>query len=95
MNICEAIRSRSVLEIYYDGGTRIIEPHCHGTSTAGNEVLRAFQVSGYSNSGRPHDWKLFVVSKIRNMNVRNQTFLENRPLYSPRDKNMSQICCHV
>lgn len=60
--ICAAIRSRAVLQFSYDGGIRTVEPHCHGISRADNEVLRAWQTGGYSESGEPVGWKLFEVS---------------------------------
>ena len=44
--ICAAIKNRAVVEFYYNGGLRTVEPHCHGISTAGNEVLRGYQTGG-------------------------------------------------
>jgi len=93
--ICSAIASRSVVQFYYDGGVRIVEPHCHGISTADNEVLRGFQVSGYSQSGQPHAWKLFDVAKISGFTLLGQTFDMNRPGYNPDDSAMSMVHCHV
>ena len=74
--ICAAIRSKNEMEIFYNGGTRIIEPHCHGISKAGNEVIRAYQVSGYSKSRNVPFWRLFDVSKISGMRIREQKFLQ-------------------
>ena len=94
-NICSAIRARAVIQFYYDGGDRIVEPHCHGTSTAGNEVLRGYQTGGYSSSGKPVEWKMYDVSKISNIRQTGQRFSSNRPGYNPNDKGMSSIHCHV
>jgi hypothetical protein len=93
--ICDAIRRRAVIEFYYDGGMRTVEPHCHGTSTSGNEVLRGYQTGGYSESGKPVEWKLFDVSKMSALTITNQTFAQNRPSYNPNDKQMSVVHCHV
>jgi hypothetical protein len=41
--ICAAIKKKAVIQFNYKGSLRIVEPQCHGTSTAGNEVLRGFQ----------------------------------------------------
>src|SRR4051794_17155342 len=93
--ICQAIATRAVVEFSYDGGSRTVEPHCHGVSTAGNEVLRGYQTAGYSESGNPIAWKLFDVSKIEGLSVTNRTFDQNRPGYNPDDKAMTTVHCHV
>lgn len=93
--ICDAISKRAVVQFYYDGGMRTVEPHCHGTSTAGNEVLRGYQSGGYSESGKQVEWKLFDVSKISSLSQTGNTFPQNRPFYNPADKAMSVVHCHV
>jgi hypothetical protein len=94
-NICAAISKRAVVRFYYEGGIRTVEPHCHGTSTAGNEALRGFQTGGYSESGNPVGWKLFDVSKISAWGDAGSTFASNRPGYNPQDRGMSRVHCHV
>ena len=93
--ICAAIRDRDVLRFSYSGGTREVEPHCHGISRAGNEVLRAYQTGGYSESGKTVGWKLFEVSRITGITRTGETFASNRPGYNPNDTQMSEIYCHV
>ena len=92
--ICEAIRTRSVLEIYYNGGPRTVEPHCHGISRAGNEVVLAYQTGGHSDS-EPVAWKLFDVGLLRSLRSTGQTFTTNRPGYQPFGKHMTSVHCHV
>ena len=46
--ICAAIGSKQLLHLDYGGGSRTVEPYVYGVSTAGNEVLRAFQTGGHS-----------------------------------------------
>ena len=93
--ICDAISKRTVIQCHYDGGTRTIEPHCHGISTAGNEVLRGFQTGGYSESGNPVAWKLFDVSKMSAVQATALSFAGNRAGYNPNDKGMKTVHCHV
>jgi len=62
--IAAAIGTHTRLTIWYSGGARLIEPHAYGTSQAGKELLKAFQVSGHSNSARPTGWKTFRVDRI-------------------------------
>lgn len=91
--ICHAIKHKFCLEFYYNGGTRIVEPHCYGVSKAGNELLRAFQISGFSESGNPVGWKLFRIDKARDVKVSSDDFNGPRPEYNPNDSAMTTIYC--
>ena len=93
--ICEAISSRKVIEFNYNGGVRVVEPHCHGISRAGNEVLRGYQTDGYSESGNSVGWKMFEVSGMSIVQSTGDVFDQNRPGYNPDDKHMTSIHCHV
>ena len=95
LTICEAIRKRMVIRFYYDGGIRVVEPHCHGFSTVGHEVLRAYQIGGFSKSGNPVGWKLIAVRRIYGLQPEDTTFTEIRPGYNPSDQSMSSIHCAV
>lgn len=89
-DVVNAISNRNLLEFYYDGGNRIVEPHSYGITTKGNEGLRAFQVSGYSSSGEM-GWKMFDLSKARSINILNRSFGSPRAGYRRGDKGMSRI----
>ena len=93
VTICEAIKKRMVIRFYYDGGIRIVEPHCHGLSADGTEVLRAYQIGGHSKSGHPVGWKLIELSRISGLQHEDTTFTNNRPGYNPGDQSMSSIHC--
>ena len=94
-DICSAIKTKRIITFYYDGGLRRIEPYCHGVTKKGNELLRAFQISGYSRSGNPIGWKLFSLSKIANLKILDDTFQSIRRDYNPKDSAMSRIFCKV
>lgn len=87
----EAIRLKKVVEFVYDGGTRVVEPHCLGTSTAGNMALRGFQVSGHSLTEGIPDWRFFDLSKILRLTVLDKTFQSPRPGYRRGDRGMDYI----
>lgn len=89
-NIKNAIRNRNLIEFYYDGGNRTVEPHCYGITTAGNEGLRAFQVDGHSSSGKM-GWKMFDLGKADDIEILDETFDSPRPGYSKGDKGMDMI----
>lgn len=73
----------------------IAKTYCYGISTAGNELLRAYQIGGYSQSGKSVGWKLFRVSNISNLKVIDKSFENIRPGYNPRDSAMTTIYCNV
>lgn len=92
--ICSAIRNKQVIQFFYNGGTRVVEPHCHGVTTAGNEGLRAYQISGYSESGKM-GWKMFDLNHASSIIILDDTFSSPRPGYNRDDKGMSQIYCQL
>ncbi|HOM61622.1 MAG TPA: hypothetical protein PLP49_09370 [Anaerohalosphaeraceae bacterium] len=93
-DICRAIKSRNLISFDYDGGRRKVEPHCYGVGKKG-ELLRAFQVSGHSESGEPYGWKLFSVEKISDLTIEKETFDSPRPDYKANDSAMLRIYCCV
>lgn len=93
--ICDAIRTLAVIEFHYDGRLRIVEPHCHGTSRAGKEVLRGYQVAGESSSGKTLGWRLFEVDKITGLSATGESFSDPRPGYNPEDSHMISIHCRL
>lgn len=72
--ICLAIKSRNIVVFNYNSGSRKLEPYCYGLSKKGKELLRAYQISGYSSSGKSEGWKLFNISKISNLKILNEIF---------------------
>ncbi len=93
--ICNGIRDRKVIRFYYGGGFRTVEPFCHGISTVGNDVLRGWQIGGYSESGEPQGWKLFQVDTISHLTITDEVFEGRRPGYNPNDSAMLTIYCHA
>lgn len=93
--IYRAINSRFVLQFWYNGGTRIVEPFCYGIDLEGNELLRGYQIGGYNETGKKGEWKLFKVEKVMSLEVTNQHFTGERPNYRPRDPDMETIYCHI
>ncbi len=90
--ICEAIRNQKIIEFYYDGELRVVEPHCFGITTAGNPGLRAYQIGGYSSSGR-FGWKMYDMSKADDFQITDNFFDSPRDDYNSEDKGMSEVIC--
>lgn len=91
--IINAIENQNLLEFEYEGYSRIVEPHCYGLTTKGNEAIRAYQVDGYSSSGRM-GWKLYDLSKADNFEILDDIF-ETRGDYKQGDKGMSEIFVEI
>jgi hypothetical protein len=95
LRICEAIRSRRVLEFDYRGYHRVVHSYCHGFTSTGAESLRAVQVSGGSRSGALGNGKIWTVGKMKNLHVTAETYDADDPHYNPDDTAMVEIHCRV
>jgi hypothetical protein len=93
--ICDAIREKKVISFQYNGFDRVVEPHAHGISTAGNPCLRCYQISGGSASRRVPDWKMMRTDAISGLTVSENTFSSPRPGYKKGDRGMSRIFCEL
>lgn len=91
--IINAIKNQNVLTFNYEGESRTVEPHCYGVTTKGNEAIRAYQIDGYSSSGRM-GWKLYDLSKADYIDVQDETF-DVRDDYKRGDKGMSKIFVEI
>ena len=92
--MCAAIAGRHYLTFTYDGLPREIEPHAHGTSVTGKEVVRGFQTAGESSSGSL-GWRMWVVAKMEGLIVSSAAFEGVRPLYTRGDSQMHPVHCEI
>jgi len=94
--IINAIENRNLLRFYYKDHLRVVEPHAYGKTSKGNEILRAYQVDGTSDSGSVPDWRLFSINKIERLTVLfDDTFLKPRIGYKSGDSAMDIIYCEL
>jgi len=93
--ICKAINSRKIISFMYEGGRRYVEPYCYGILKNRNEALRAYQIKGYSSSGKKFGWKLFHISKMKGIKLESDGFNEIRPKYNPNDSAISKTFCNI
>ena len=93
--ICQAIQEMKLLTFNYNGHHRTVEPHAYGISTAGNECLRCYQVSGGSSSGKVPDWKMMTTDNIIGLSLSQDKFSSPRNGYKKGDKGMSTIFCEL
>lgn len=95
-DICEAIRVRNVVDVEYRGTRRIVEPHAHGVSPDGDEVVVVFQRSGESRSGNPVGWKALHAAELTRLTLLEVTF-EARDGYRAggRSDNLREVHCCI
>lgn len=91
--IIDAIENQNVIEFNYDGELRVVEPYCYGKTTAGNEGLRAYQIDGFSSSGKM-GWKMYDLGKADDIEVSDEPFSTKND-YKRGDKGMSEIYAEI
>lgn len=89
--IAEAIASHKLLQLDYNGSTRVVEPHIYGLDTHGHEALSAYQVTGGSLSGENIGWKTFEIGKIRHLRLLSSRFNRPRPEYNAADAKFESV----
>lgn len=68
--ICKAIKEGKVINFFYEGGNRTIEPHCLGYLADNKKmVLVGYQIAGYSESNLFPPIRCFAVASIRNLAI--------------------------
>ena len=92
--LCRAITGRMLIQFKYDGRSRIVEPFCCGVSSAGNYVLRGFQIRG-ADKTKPLCWRLYELSEMSQLNITQHTFEGKRADYQPNDSAMNDIFCRL
>ncbi len=78
----------------YDGRSRVVEPFCCGISTAGNYVLRGFQIRG-SDKTKPLCWRLYELAEISQLSITQHSFKGKREDYNSEDSAMTEIFCRI
>lgn len=93
-DICTAIHQRRLLRFWYPSGVRVVEPYAYGVGDSGRELLRAYQVSGFSHS-REEGWKLFHVEDMHEIELAEETFVAPRLGYMRNDPSMTKLFCEL
>ena len=88
---CDALRRGRVLDLRYDGFSRSVEVHAVGVSTAGNTVMRVYQIRGGCVHNEPVGWKLMRTDEAVSAHVTDEPSLAPRPGYKRGDKAMVRI----
>jgi hypothetical protein len=89
-----AITQRRKIRFWYDGKERIAEPHDYGIQ-GGKMRLLAYQTGGQSKSGHLPNWRWIDVSRIKDLEILNETFAGNRPAPSGHHHKWDQLLLRV
>lgn len=96
MDLCAAITGRRLIDFVYDGRPRTVIPAAYGRhKTTANVVLRAYQIAGTSSSRPVPLWDLFLVERMTECVILDETFTSDPPSYARGDKHMSEIYCQL
>jgi len=89
-----AISQRRKIRFWYAGKERIAEPHDYGIQN-GQLRLLAYQVGGQSSTGHLPNWRWLDVSRIKDMEILDQTFAGNRPAPSGQHQKWDDLLLRV
>jgi hypothetical protein len=81
--ICEAIATRSRLQICYHDHYRVVEPNEYGSDHRGNPVLLAYQVEGGGGRDSRAGWRVLDLASMVRLTLLPDHF--NGPM--PRSKD--------
>ncbi len=91
--ICEAVSRRLLMMFAYADSVRVVEPHVCGVNSAGNLVLSAWMLPGYSRSDPDGAWRTFLLERMWATQILPQHFAGPRTGYNPHDGRMQRIVC--
>ena|SRR5690242_7315754 len=98
--ICDAIRSRRVIQFYYTGdthpGIRKVEPHMVASTSAENLVLSAWFLEGVTGSRAKTNWREYLIKEMSQVTITDEFFSGPRPGYNPNGgKRFHNIQCRL
>jgi hypothetical protein len=91
--ICEAIRCKKLLQFSYGNHLRMVEPHIFGQDSAGRDILSAYLVGGYSESGKEPYWRFYFLSKIPLLTMLDEPFPGPRQGFNPKEPRIPKVYC--
>jgi hypothetical protein len=88
---CEALRSGHVLELQYDGTSRLVEVHTVGFNADDEPVAHVWELGAEGVAG----WKMLPLKDARGALITQRKSLAPRPGYEPGDREINVITCQL
>ena len=88
--IATAIGKKRILRLIYNGEERFIEPHTLGTSSKGNILISAWQITG-----KEPGWRTFNLIDIENLSITQETFVGPRDGFTTAPTNFVSTMCWI
>lgn len=79
--ICTAIKERRLLQFWYEGEVRVVEPHMLAFNSRNHLCLSAWWVGGFSKSNKSPHWREYLVADISEAELSPHIFDGPRPGY--------------
>lgn len=89
--LVSAIKEKRIVTFNYDGLDRVVECATLGYTTAGMPAVRGYQIEGDTHSGTVPCWRLFLLDRIRGLELTEARFAGEPPAYERSDKAFSRI----
>jgi predicted DNA-binding transcriptional regulator YafY len=86
-----AIEKRLVVQLWYRGAKRTVDPHVLGTDHQGHELLSAWQAYVENGAERDIGWRSFRVDEIEKVNVTLDPMLHTAPGYKPPGASFAKV----
>ena len=80
----KAVLGRNLVEFYYEGGTKVVEPHMVAHNMMGHILLNGWFVRGDQKFGE-EGWQNYMLPGISNLKILSETFPKARFGYNPFD----------
>ncbi len=72
--LCSAIRSKSVVDLVYDGQSRVVHPHIVWSDKKSDTMVECWQTAGYSSRGKTPCWSRYNLEKISSVQLTGEHF---------------------
>jgi hypothetical protein len=87
---CDALRSGHVLELQYDGKSRLVEVHAVGFTADDMPVAHVWQLDGDGTG-----WQMLPLNAATGAVITQEKSLAPRPGYEAGDRALSVITCQL
>ncbi len=95
LRLCTAIAERRLVMFGYGGVVRVVEPHLHGRSAAGHELLSAWMRPGWSRTDPEGGWRMFLTEDLTSLSILPEQFEAPRPDYNAADPHFEAVYCQL